>query len=312
MPYGTSTPTNKLRRFVRDVIRQRAKAALKKSTPPLDADNQNYYFTDYRENLLDKMSNEVCKAFAKGSGNELQRKMAAVYSSSAMTFNIFGNGPVEVKKNTCGWSVGKYTLQYERQLPVLKRGGKANLDAQLTNEKEIIFFEMKMQEWLFYKPSKLAWAYLHDEKRYYNGEMFPVVKNLIENITPDSTTDLKNYSCKYKHFDAFQIIKHIIGIYNGVVGRQDEFTKAEKITLVVGYWTVPLGILQKMPKDISGKYKEIEKTMQKEMNSFDKLLPTIKDRFKAVGVKFDLKVMTVEEIITALGKANNKKIQRYL
>ena len=303
---------NKLRRFVRDVIRQRAKAALKKSTPPLDADNQNYYFTDYRENLLDKMSNEVCKAFAKGSGNELQRKMAAVYSSSAMTFNIFGNGPVEVKKNTCGWSVGKYTLQYERQLPVLKRGGKANLDAQLIDGKEIIFFEMKMQEWLFYKPSKLARAYLHDEARYYNREIFSVVKKLIKEIMNKSASDDKSYSCRYKHFDAFQIIKHIIGIYNGVAGKKDEFTKAEKITLVVGYWTVSTSVVKDMPADLQKIYKDIELEMQKETADFQKRLSDIQAMFTAKNVSFSVEFRTVKEILSCLGKEEDKAGKRYL
>ena len=303
---------NKLRRFVRDVIRQRAKAALKKSTPPLDADNQNYYFTDYRENLLDKMSNEVCKAFAKGSGNELQRKMAAVYSSSAMTFNIFGNGPVEVKKNTCGWSVGKYTLQYERQLPVLKRGGKANLDAQLIDGKEIIFFEMKMQEWLFYKPSRLVRAYLHDEARYYNREMFSVVKKLIKEIMNKSASDDKSYSCRYKHFDAFQIIKHIIGIYNGVAGKKDEFAKAKKITLVVGDWTVPTSVVKDMQADLQKIYKDIELEMQKETADFQKRLSDIQAMFTAKNVSFSVEFRTVKEILSCLGKEEDKAGKRYL
>ena len=303
---------NKLRRFVRDVIRQRAKAALKKSTPPLDADNQNYYFTDYRENLLDKMSNEVCKAFAKGSGNELQRKMAAVYSSSAMTFNIFGNGPVEVKKNTCGWSVGKYTLQYERQLPVLKRGGKANLDAQLIDGKEIIFFEMKMQEWLFYKPSRLVRAYLHDEARYYNREMCSVVKTLIKEIMNKSASDDKSYSCRYKHFDAFQIIKHIIGIYNGVAGKKDEFAKAKKITLVVGDWTIPTSVVKDMPADLQKIYKDIELEMQKETADFQKRLSDIQAMFTAKNVSFSVEFRTVKEILSCLGKEEDKAGKRYL
>ena len=309
---GRSMSINKLWRFVYDAIRQRAEAGLEKPTADLYADKQHCHFADYRDNLLAKMSPKVYDAFAKGSGNELQGKMAAVYSSSAMTFNIFGNGPVEVKKNTCGWSVGKYTLQYERQLPVLKRGGKANLDAQLIDGKEIIFFEMKMQEWLFYKPSRLVRAYLHDEARYYNREMFSVVKTLIKEIMNKSASDDKSYSCRYKHFDAFQIIKHIIGIYNGVAGKKDEFAKAKKITLVVGDWTIPISVVKDMPADLQKIYKDIELEMQKETADFQKRLSDIQAMFTAKNVSFSVEFRTVKEILSCLGKEEDKAGKRYL
>lgn len=300
----------KLREFINDAIKQRAEAAAKKRERPLFADKPPYYFADFQNNLLVKMSEKVRKAFGKGSGNELQGKMAAVYSSSAMTFNIFGNGPIQVGENNCGWAAGKYDLQYEWQLPVLKRGGKANLDAQLSSRKKIIFFEMKMLEWLFYKPSRLARAYLHDEARYYNGEIFPVAKKLIKGIMSKSTADVKSYSCKYSRFDAFQIVKHIIGIYNSVVKNEDESTKLMEITLVVGYWKVPIAVVEKMPADLQDRYKKAEDKMNEEIADFQKRLGDIQALFETKGVDFSVKVMTVKEILSCLGK--DKVGERYL
>lgn len=302
----------KLREFMNAVIKQRAEIALEKRGQALFKDEQPYYFVDYQNNLVDKMSPKVCDAFAKGSGNELHGKMAAVYSSSAMTFNIFGNGSVQVTKNTWGWSVGKYNLQYERQMPVLKRGGKANIDVQLTGDKEIIFFEMKMLEWLFYKPSKLARAYLHTEERYYNGEMFPVVKNLIKGIMTKSSSNVKNYSCKYSQFDAFQILKHIIGIYNSVVKNKDKFTKTKKITLVVGKWTVPVSVVGDMSDDLQDEYKKADDKMNREIADFQKRLGDIQAIFETKGADFSVKVMTVKEILFCLGKNKDKVGVRYL
>lgn len=302
----------KLREFINDVIKQRAEMVLEKRERPLFVDEQPYYFVDFQDNLLNKMSLEVCDAFARGSGNELQRKMAAVYSSSAMTFNIFGNSPVQVGENTCGWPVGKYTLQYERQLPVLKRGGKANLDVQLTNGKEIIFFEMKMLEWLFYKPSSLARAYLHDEARYYNREMFFVAEILIKWLMNKDALNRSVYSCKYSQFDAFQILKHIIGIYNGVVEQKEEFSEVKKITLVVGYWTVPTSVMNNMSANLQDEYKKAEDKMKEEIADFQKCLGDIRAMFEIKGVELSVKVMTVKEILSCVKKNKDKVGERYL
>ncbi len=50
-----------------------------------------YYFDRLEDNLIAKMSEEDIGDYRRGSGNELDGKMKALYSSSAMTFNVFCN-----------------------------------------------------------------------------------------------------------------------------------------------------------------------------------------------------------------------------
>ena len=48
-------------------------------------------------------------------------------------------------------------------------------------------------------------------------------------------SDIHIYSNNY--FDVFQIIKHVLGIYNAI--QNEKFPKVKKIRLVIGYWTIP-------------------------------------------------------------------------
>lgn len=87
-----------------------------------------YYFKELNANLLHEMSNRVYHYYNEGSGGELKKrirkgvklppKMLALKSSSAMTFNIFGNGDangnITILGNEYGLSIGKYKLEYEK------------------------------------------------------------------------------------------------------------------------------------------------------------------------------------------------------
>ena len=99
-----------------------------------------FYFQRLEDNLIEAMCEETEKAYRSGDGNELEEKMRALRSSSAMTYNLLGNGTVEVKDDSPFFVPGKYVVSYEEQLSTIKRNPhKANLDAYLKGEKQLIF-----------------------------------------------------------------------------------------------------------------------------------------------------------------------------
>ena len=55
-----------------------------------------YYLKRLEDNLAVPMSDGVRAMYEGGSGNEPDWKMCSIRSSSAMTFNLLGNGPVRV------------------------------------------------------------------------------------------------------------------------------------------------------------------------------------------------------------------------
>ena len=90
-----------------------------------------YYLARLQDNLVAPMSQQHVDEYARGSGGELDGKMRALRSSSAMTFNLLGNGPVELN-GAHGLPEGRYAVEFECQLPTLAGNQRpANLDARL-------------------------------------------------------------------------------------------------------------------------------------------------------------------------------------
>ena len=131
--------------------------------PAHKQDNKHmFYFDDYDDNLYTKMSKAVYTAYKDGNGGELDGnppKMASIASSSAMTFNIIGNDPVDihndysisssVNASTVNIPKGKYKIEYEKKLfPINKGNSPSHLDAFLWCEenKTGIFCESWMLE----------------------------------------------------------------------------------------------------------------------------------------------------------------------
>ena len=142
------------------------------------------YYKDYVYNLYENMIDLHKIEYGGGSGGELHEtdskpaKMAAIRSSSAMTFNILGNTDIVLKEeNALNHSAGKYYITYEKQHETIDNGKKqqpANLDAMLVSEdgEELIFCEMKMLEWFSKNSGELKLAY-KTEKNYIHPELAP-------------------------------------------------------------------------------------------------------------------------------------------
>lgn len=289
-----------------------------------------YYFEELENNLIYEMLSIVRESYEKGSGNEFKNraykgkelppKMHALKSSSAMTFNIFGNGDekkskyiyINIINNKHNLPQGKYKLTYEEKLRAL--GSPANLDVCLSSESEnaILFFEMKMTEWLVGGPSPLRVAY--NPKNHgdsYPEEIAVLFDKYIEKEKDSddykiyhSEKNGDNFKCTKQYFDVFQIIKHMLGIYN----HKDEPLK--KIILVIGYWTLPDGLL----KDVAQKnnYEYIKTEFEKEVDEFISCVEykNAVELFKPES--FEVKRMTVSQIVDCIGKSSIKGLKRYI
>ena len=293
-----------------------------------------YYFKELEDNLICEMTDSTRKAYIRGSGSELQPpKMHAIHSSSAMTFNIFGNvgknpedTPVEITDSSI-LPKGKYKLEYEKQLPAVK--SPANLDVCLTSDDNILLFEMKMTEWLsdHAQPKKLSATYLKDDvypnKDEKDISFRGVMQELMWNYIPGGKGNpvKKEYRCETKHFDAFQIMLHIFAIYKALHINKypDEYKKIndnyrlpttpKNITLVIGYWTVPEKNFLTNNEDYEI-YKKMEGAMQDEIEKFTKKseLKSIKDLFlENFNVTFDVKARTVAKIYDCLEKNDEER-----
>lgn len=277
-----------------------------------DGDKQ-FYFKDLKDNLICDMSPQVVKAYSDGAGNELKKKMRALHSSSAMTFNIFGNSKVKIKRNKFGLPPGIYSVEYEKQLTALNPERKAHLDVLLTSEEEIILFEMKMTEWLLSDPSTLPVSYLNREDKYPDAELAKTLINLERRYLGQLSEADKKYRCKNACFDVFQMIKHIFGIYNGRLCTK-ELPALKKVTLAAGIWTITEPDFFAGTSEDFNHYKLIEKQMSEEITDFKNSLDGVKDLFASEGIDFNFVDLSVEEILSCLSKNKNEKffLERYI
>lgn len=165
---------------------------------------RQFYVTRLEDNLIHSMDARHVEEYRRGGGSELDDKMRALRSSSAMTFNLLGNGSVDVLWNG---SWGSYDVSYEAQLPTRAIGLPANLDAMLVNKEHVIACEMKMLEWLLGKPSVLKSAYRRRET-YRDERAANTFLNLADTLFDQNGLPL------LARYDAAQMFKHALALYS--------------------------------------------------------------------------------------------------
>lgn len=223
-----------------DEILSEERKVLKKLGYELSKDcaDQKYpesYYKDYLYNLFENMLDKHKMEYGGGSGGELNAtekrpaKMASIRSSSAMTFNILGNGDIILKpENKLNHTEGVYYIEYEKQYETIGNGNlkqRANLDAFLVSQdgSEIIFCEMKMLEWLSKNIGELKAAY-KDVNSYIHKEHvadFLKAVEIIEQMIPTKC---------FEYYDVWQMFKHTLAIYNYM--QDTGWNKYKKVTLV--------------------------------------------------------------------------------
>ena len=250
-----------------------------------------FYFRELNDNLFRPMSAEVEKAYRSGDGNELEEKMRALRSSSAMTYNLLGNGPVEVKADSFLFIPGEYQVSYEKQLATIKRNPhKANLDAYLAGEKQLVFCEMKMTEWLFNRPGVLRESYFRKEL-YYHPEIFDAAMECLNRILLPNPTDHRTYYSSLTQYDALQMFKHTLAVYN--FAAEDPGRIPGNIRLVNCVWHLPEKAA--VSAAAMAEYHSKEAKEHQEFDVFHASAEQMRNCFAAIGIDFDIIFVPAEK-----------------
>ncbi len=276
----------------------------------MSSSQRQFYLEDYNGNIFEDMVPSHEKEYVRGSGSELKLNMRALRSSSAMTYNLLGNNSVTFKPNNI-IPEGPYLIEYEKQLRTLKGNGKpANLDAQLLNvEKEtVIFCEMKMVEWLFNSPGRLKNAYLAKEN-YLHDESFTAFNEVFESLIDHSSASSSDNKCIYKRYDAFQMIKHTLGIYNAV--KNGEYDKFHEIRLINCVWKSDSS--SNLESEIYEKFKKYDIKHLNEFEDFKIKIQPIISLFSSMNVDFDILYLSLNEFLALIDKSSEqlKYLERY-
>ena len=274
-----------------------------------DSPYRRYYLERYSDNLLESMDQVHLEQYREGGGGELKGKMNSVRSSSALTFNIFGNRSVKVKPGAL-IPQGEYTLEYEKKLPALSQ--PANVDAFLCGKDNntLIFVEVKMAEWIFNCPGKLSKAYLNKE-RYKNAECFDAFEGIINAISkPYDVSCEGELCCVYEHYDAFQMLKHILGIYNAV--KANTWKGYDKVYLTNCLWEIKN--IEYLPEGVRADYKELYEAEYREAGLFLSQLEPIYKLFEEAGISFKAECISFDILFNMLDKSTEqkRKFERYI
>lgn len=293
---------NKLQMQIHELLKSKYEKAsgknmiCQKSFSPV---RSKFYFENLDDNFYEPMADDIKAAYDNGAGNERTDKMHALRSSSAMTYNLLGNGPVIVKENSIIGS-GTYRLQYEKQLETLKNSkAPATLDAFLEKDDELCFCEMKLFEPLYHKTNflkELSSNYDDMDRYIFTDSAY----SFTESLDKLKISDIKRY-------DACQMYKHALGIYNYV--RQNEL-KGKKVTLLNCVWIMDADL-----KDEKSalQYKQIEDEEYSGFVKFKDCMFNVINAFSKLGIDFSIKFVTVKEFVELLDIPEEKKnwLNRY-
>ena len=268
-----------------------------------------YYLRSLDDNLAVPMSGSVRAMYENGSGSELDWKMCSIRSSSAMTFNILGNGPVVI---TAGSHAGTYNLVYEYQLPTLRNNPHpANLDAYLESDAADVYCEMKMFEWLGSPHHALRPDYLKASLYLIPREEAEHFITLFRKLACIEVMGKGRNAERLSdgRYDSLQMAKHLLAIYGKVAG--NAAYRPRKITLLNCVWefTNP---------NVLGRYEAKYLAMRDEEHEgfakFSELaVEYVAPLFDARGIALSVEYVTACDLIGSISyeKRHKAKLARY-
>ena len=180
------------------------------------SNNQGYTLTN-SNNLIEGINLDLFyDELMQGSGNELNSKFSALYSSSALAVNNFSI----FKQNINSFSFLGYNnfekANFERKFPTRLGGTPPNLDFVLENNNAIIAFESKYLEVLDKKKVDFKESYNQAKLSYLDSFWFELIDE---------------YKDKELFLDVAQLIKHSIGLIHHKQGKPNS-----QVILVYIYW----------------------------------------------------------------------------
>ncbi|MBQ3301632.1 MAG: hypothetical protein IJH04_05770 [Eggerthellaceae bacterium] len=270
---------------------------------------KHYYLKRLDDNLVVPMSESVRAMYEGGSGSELDWKMCSIRSSSAMTFNLLGNGPVGIAS---GKHAGTYDLTYEYQLPTLRNNLRpANLDAYLESRANDIYCEMKMFEWLGAPHHVLRPDYL--ETAHYlipadDAERFIAMFRALARVRVLGKGG-KSERLSEGRYDCLQMAKHLLAIYGKVANNPAYRPRAITLLNCVWEFTNP---------SVLGRYEAKYRQMESEEHEgFEKFAELVEEHvaplFDAKGIVLSVEYVTACELMSVISyeKHHKAKLARY-
>lgn len=277
---------------------------------------RQFYLARFEDNLVRAMNPEHEAQYGGGAGRELDDKMCALRSSSAMTFNILGNGAVvfsglELAGEICV-PKGEYDIEYEYRAPTLSiSGGRlAHLDALLTSfdGNTVIACEMKLMEWLTAKPKPLKDKYLDAGNYSQKGLSSDGYGSVVGQVLHSAAYVFSRTACRlneaaedgmFASYDYAQMFKHTLGIYNRFC--EGAFGSCEKVVLLNCIWN-PIDMLNEEAVGVST-LDQLYMAWQSEIREFDWFLTNMEDvmkLFQEKGVEFSIRLCSHVDLIRAI------------
>jgi len=191
-------------------------AALLQSVPGVLLDNVGYV-VELDRNLLPGITcGEIATEFGAGAGNELDGKMRAPWSSSALAVNSFTPWRRSLAQLFFAGLKGFSVLSFETKCPNGVSRIPPHLDLLLEHGDDIVAVESKCIEYLQAKDgAKVSPRYLQlaDRKDFRStSKWFEALRHVVG----------------FKHLDVYQLVKHYLGLSLTYKGRP--------ITLVNIFW----------------------------------------------------------------------------
>jgi hypothetical protein len=155
---------------VTEDLRSRSYAALltgAREVSPVPYDSRGYALR-FEDNVMDGLSlQSIAGDIALGAGCELDGKIRAAHSSTALVVNTFGPWRTDSSGLVIAGMTGFDSLRFEVACPTGLRGTPPHLDL-LADGKTPVAIEPKCTEWMEAKPAEFAASY--DRLRSSHGQ----------------------------------------------------------------------------------------------------------------------------------------------
>ena len=279
--------------------------------------NENRYTNVYNDNLFEKtLDGKIKEQFETADGNELNGKMAALYSSSAIGVNVFqyfykllkqGNKE-EANKILYALGVSRdkdieiKSISFEQKLHI-GNISTPNIDIIITTTNNKVFaIESKFREPYYYTPSNYIQKKYYDNKDIWNkltktkeyidklNEGFIEIdkdKTKREKSIEEKEIDVKKIFSSFKRLNAAQLLKHLLGLFND---SSIETKDKSEIRLVYLYYDVPGNMGEEHRKEI------------KEFSDFIK-----KDNIKFTAISYQELIFNLNNLLD-----KNEENEKYL
>lgn len=285
--------------------------------------NEDRYTKVYNDNLFEKtLYGKIKEQFETADGNELNGKMAALYSSSALGVNVFqyfyklleqGNKE-EANKILYALGVSRdkdieiKSISFEQKLHI-GNISTPNIDIIITTTNNKVFaIESKFREPYYYTLSNYLqkkyydnndiWNKLEKTKEYIDklDECFiEIEKDIIERETSieEKEIGVKKIFPSFKRLNAAQLIKHLLGLFNDNKSIKEYKNNTEyknNIRLIYLYYDVPGNMGEEHRKEI------------KEFSDFIK-----KDNIKFTAISYQELIFNLNNLLD-----KNEENEKYL